>query len=380
MAIKDRIPEPLLTLQAKIGQDDISGAAAEMAYRFFLAIFPLFLFISAVGGFAAESFGIPNPTDRIMNALGNSLPSDSAEVLRRELNNVLTSRNSTLVSIGAIGALWASMSGMNTVMKGLNRAMEVRETRNFVQRTLLSLVLTCLGSVAIIGAFVLFVSGQVAANSIARDVGLGSEGHLLISVVRWPIAIAMLLLAVDIIFWAAPNVRLPFAWITPGAIMAVAVWLVCSVGFGVYVSHFGSYGATYGALGGVVIFLIWLYLSAFILLLGAEINALIAFEAKKVPPADVAVAQGKPAAVRDDVEASRGTAAAVHEAPGSNRTQDGAPQPRSRAFVPPSDDMAGTSDGVRDPGPHHGLVTITSILLAVLAFWRLSTREPQEAR
>src|SRR4029079_12331725 len=105
MAIKDRLhlPEPLRKLQAKVGQDDISGAAAEMAYRFFLAIFPLFLFLSAVGGFAAESLGIPNPTDRIMNALGNSLPADSAAVLRRELTDVLSSRNSTLVSISAIG-------------------------------------------------------------------------------------------------------------------------------------------------------------------------------------------------------------------------------------------------------------------------------------
>src|SRR5712691_2473681 len=107
-------------LAKKIGDDDLSGAAAEMAYRFFLAIFPLFIFLAAIGGFLAALFGIADPTERIMNEIGGSLPPDASSVLRGQLTAVIGSKDPTLVSVAIIGAIWATSSGMNTVIKGLN--------------------------------------------------------------------------------------------------------------------------------------------------------------------------------------------------------------------------------------------------------------------
>ena len=118
---------------------------------------------------------------------------------------------------------------------------------------------------------------------------------------RWPVAIAVMLVAVAFLYWAAPNAKLPFRWISPGALLATVGWIAMTFGFGIYVSNFGSYNATYGTLGGVVVTLIWFYLSGFVLLLGAELNAVLADEAlaRESPPALADSAEAPPAYQRE---------------------------------------------------------------------------------
>ena len=265
-------------LWKKIGEDDLSGSAAEMAYRFFLAVFPFFIFVAAAGGFLTSRAGLNDPTTKIMDAIGRSMPPDSASVLQRELTNVITNRSPTLISIGILGTIWASSSGISTLMKGMNHALEVKETRPIWKRYLISLGLTAFGGIAIIGAFTILVAGQVAGVEIARQVGLEGAAAALFSLVRWPATALLLLIGVDLIYWVAPNVQLPFKWITPGAMFFVVGWLIATFGFGLYVSNLGSYGATYGTLGSVVVLLIWFYLTAFILLAGVELNAVLVQE------------------------------------------------------------------------------------------------------
>jgi membrane protein len=324
-------------LRKEVGNDDLSGSAAEMAYRFFLALFPFLIFVAAVGGFLADMIGIADPTTKIMDAIGQSMPPDSAAVLRRELTNIIGNRNPTLVSLGIIGTIWASSSGISTMMKGMNRALDIRETRSLWKRYLISLGLTAFAGVAIIAAFTIMVAGQVAGIAVAKQIGLQGPAAGFFAFARWPATALLLLIGVDLIYWIAPNVKLPFRWLTPGAFLFVVGWLVATYLFGLYVKNLGSYGATYGTLGSIVVLLIWFYLTAFILLLGVELNAVLVQEKE---PHEI------PAGVRD-------TAAPQSTAVSVVATGRQAPPVRRQPTA---------------------ALTMAGIVIAVLAFLRLARR------
>jgi membrane protein len=268
-----------------VGEDDVSGLAAEMAYRFFLAIFPFFIFLAALGGFVAGAINVENPTDNVMDLIGDALPEETATVFRGELENVIEGQNPGLLSVGIIGTILAAAGGMNTVIKGFNRVHRVEETRKFWQKYALTIGMVVLAGAAIIAAFFLMVAGQVFGMAVAEEIGLGTIAGRLFTLARWPVVAFMLLLAAAFLFWIAPNIKLPFQLISPGAVVFVVIWLVATYAFGFYVSNFGQYNATYGALGAVVILLLWFYLSSFVLLIGAEINSLIT---REVAPDQVA--------------------------------------------------------------------------------------------
>lgn len=263
----------------EIGDDDVSGAAAEMSYRFFLALFPFLLLLSAMGAFTAAAFNIANPTDEVMNLVGDSLPSEAAVVLREQVDAVVTQRDPTLLSLGILGTLWASSSAIQTIMKALNRAHEVKETRSIVKRYALAIGLTLTAGVFILGGFVLLLTGQLLGEEIAGQVGLEGSAATFFTLARWPLVAVALLAAMAFIYWAAPNINLPFKWLSPGALIFTVLWLVGTYAFGLYVANFGSYSATYGALGSVVILLVWLYWTSFLMLTGAQLNSVLAQEA-----------------------------------------------------------------------------------------------------
>jgi membrane protein len=267
-------------LRKAVSEDDVSGAAAELAYRFFLALFPFFIFLAALGGFIASISGVQNPTDEIMDMVGQSLPADSASVLRTQLQGVIESQNAGLLSIGILGAIWASSSGVGALMKNMNRIHGVGESRSTVARIAIALGLTILGAGIMVLAFVVLFVGQLYGPDIASEIGLEDTAATLIALARWPIALVLILMAVGFMYWLAPNSQVSLKWISSGAVFFSITWVIATLGFGIYVSHFSSYNQTYGTLGGVVVLLIWFYLTAFLLLLGAEINSVIAQTAR----------------------------------------------------------------------------------------------------
>jgi membrane protein len=224
-----------------------------------------------------------------MGTLETALPADAYSVINAQVETVVGSRNGALLSIGIIASIWAASSGVGSIMKALNRVHEVKETRPMWKRYGLAVGLTLLAGGLIVGSLVALFTGQFFAEELAGAVGLEEDASTIIVLARWPLVLVALLLAVAFLYWAAPNIDLPFKWISPGAIVFVAFWLMATFGFGVYVANFGSYGATYGALGGVVVLLIWLYLTSFILLVGAEFNAVLA---QQTAPAEVEARAG----------------------------------------------------------------------------------------
>lgn len=266
----------LVALVKAIGKDDLSGRAAEMAYKFFLALFPFMIFLVAAGGFAASALDIDNPADELMNQIGDSLPEDASSLLRTQIEGVTGTNNPGLLSVGILGTIWAASSGMGTIIKALNQVFGVPEERKMPVRYGVAVGLTVIGGLFVMASVVLVVAGQAFGQDVADELGLTGVSAILAVLVRYLAIVLLLLLAVGFIYWAAPNTSLPFRLISPGAMVFVVTWLPFTYLFGLYVTNFGSYNATYGALGGVVVLLIWIYTSSFIFLLGAEVNAVLA--------------------------------------------------------------------------------------------------------
>ena len=259
-----------------VRDDDVTGLAAELGYRFFLALFPFAIFVAGVAAFIARRSGIENPAEKLVDQLAGTLPSEAATLVSQELQRVIEQQNAGLVSFGVLSAIFVATGGTNALIKAMNRTFGVAETRPLWRRYLVALGMTLLAGSALITAFVIFLSGRIIAGDVAEDLGLSGAMWDLLPLLRWPLIVIAPFLAAVVLFRVGPNLKLPLRWIVPGALAFSVGWLIATWVFGIYVTEFASYGSTYGALGGVAILLIWFYLTAFILLLGVELNETIA--------------------------------------------------------------------------------------------------------
>ncbi|MDQ3700445.1 MAG: YihY/virulence factor BrkB family protein [Chloroflexota bacterium] len=264
-----------MRLARQVLRDDVSGLAAELAYWFFLAIFPFLIFVAALSGFIADVFDVQNPTAQIAGVFSQIGPSSATDLLRRRLEAVVGTRQPDLLSVGFLGAIWIATRGTSSLIKAMNRAYGVEETRPFWQRNLLAVELTLVASSSLAIAFVVFFASQVLGGQMATALGLQGTLEALLNLLRWPVALALLLLASGFLYWQAPDVDRGWRWITPGALLFSTGWLAVTFLFAFYAANFGAYNVTYGTLGGVAVLLIWFYITAFLLLAGAELNAVV---------------------------------------------------------------------------------------------------------
>ncbi len=267
-------------------EDDVLGLSAELAYRWLLAVFPLAIMIAALSGLAAQALNVQDPADQLITAAGQSLPPEAAATIRPQLERILQGHDGALLSLGLLLTVYAASSGMRALIKGLNRAYDVSETRPLWRQVTVALALTLLLGVAVVVSFVVLVSGQVAASQLAAAVGLQEAAAWLFELAPFPLAIAALGFAAAFLYWAAPARRLGWRWVLPGVLLFVPGWIAATVGFSIYVANFGSYGDTYGALGGIIVLLVWFYITALILLLGGELNAVLEREFGPLPEDD----------------------------------------------------------------------------------------------
>jgi membrane protein len=266
-----------------IVDDDVLGLAAELAYRFMFATFPFAIFVIALSGFIASWLGIADPSIRIIGAIGGSLPADLIGPVKSQLD-VLTHTEPQLLSVGALITVYAATGGINTLMKAMNRAYNVKETRPLVLRWVLAAVLTILGGIAVVLSFVAVVGGTLMTQRVIDHVGLGGIWPTL-ALLRWPVAFALLVAAVAALLRYAPNFRTPWRFAAIASVVFAAVWLTVTYLFGVYVARFATYDATYGALASVIVLMLWFYLTAFVLLCAAELAALLVRAGPEAAPA-----------------------------------------------------------------------------------------------
>jgi membrane protein len=329
---------------AELGRDDEAGLAAELAYRFLFAIFPFGIFVAALTAFIANAIGFADPTGRIMGAVGDNLPPDVAAAIRPQLETVLGQTRPGLLTIGALAALWAATGGMQALMKALNRAWEVEETRGLIPKYALSIGLTLLGSVGLIGAFVTIVGASLLTEEVIAQLGLDRTAIDLAALLRWPLVFVLLSAAVGVLYRLAPNFRAPWRWCFAGGALFSVVWILATWLFSLYLANFANYANTYGALGGVIALMLWFYLSAFILCAAA---ALIAAALKELQPTRVAAARvqaGSPAVPTGDRDRSG------HATPSPAGTPSPSPIP-PRAVAPPERRARPALPGRRRPVP-----------------------------
>lgn len=261
---------------AEVSDDDVSGLSAEMTYHAILAIFPFLLFLAGLTSVIDNVFSVGNLTDRIVEKASNVMPEDATSLLRSFTGEVVNSQGSWAVIFGLVGGLWAASSAMGSAMKALNRAYDVKETRGFVHRKIMALALTLLFGSLVLVAAMLIATGQFMAGGIGEALGWQQE---FVTVWNWltlPAALVLVTLAVGLLYALAPNTEHQWRWVTPGAVLFVVGWVVASVAFTMYVSNFGSYNRTYGSLAAVIILLLWLYWTNMLLLIGGELNAVLA--------------------------------------------------------------------------------------------------------
>jgi membrane protein len=248
-------------------KDDCMGLALQVAYSSVLAFFPAAVLLIGL-------LGLIGAYDQLQSLLGPVAPKAVTQALQIAQDSSGHGGKVIAFVIGTAGALWAATGAMGTILKAVNRAYELEETRGFVKQKLVSGLLVALTGIVLAGLFLLIVFGGPLGDAISRKAGLGGAFTTTWAILRWPIAFAAILLLLAVIYWLAPN-RKPrtWAWLTPGSLVGAILWLVLSGLFSLYTSFSSSYDKTYGTLAGAIVLLLWLYYSALALLFGAELNA-----------------------------------------------------------------------------------------------------------
>jgi membrane protein len=256
---------------AEFREDNLTDWAAALTYYSVLAIFPALIVLVSILGLVGES-----ATQPLIDNLGTVAPGPAKEIFTSAIENLQGDQGAAgvLFVIGLLGALWSASGYVAAFMRASNAIYDIEEGRPIwktlpvrVALTLVLLTLLAISTIAVV------LTGGVA-EKVGDLVGLGSTAVSVWNIAKWPVLLVVVSFMFALLYWAAPNVKHPgFRWISPGGVLAVVGWLIASGAFALYVSNFGSYNKTYGALGGVIVFLVWLWISNIMVLLGAEFNA-----------------------------------------------------------------------------------------------------------
>jgi membrane protein len=255
----------------EFSDDNLTDWAAALTYYGILSIFPMLLVLVSLLGLAGQS-----ATQPLIDNLTKVAPGPASQIFTSAIQNLQKSQGAAgVIAIVALaGALWSASGYVAAFMRASNAIYDVEEGRPVwktlpvrVGVTLVLVVLLVVSSVAVV-----FTGGL--ADQAGALLGVGDSALTVWSIAKWPVVILLISLMFSILYWASPNVKQPgFRWVTWGGVLAVVVWIVASVAFAFYVANFGSYNKTYGALAGVIVFLMWLWISNIALLFGAEFNA-----------------------------------------------------------------------------------------------------------
>ena len=249
--------------------DGVPGLAAQLAFYFLLALFPALLFVIAL----LSQLPIEPALEPLLARLDAVLPRDVLRLVREQLDDLMTGASGGLLTFGIAGALWSSSSAMTAIITALNRAYDIDESRPWWHMRALAIALTVGMALFAVTAFVLVVGGTDLAAWAAQLLGMGDAFAHVWRFAQWPIAFVLVVFAIDLVYYFAPNADTRWVWLTPGSLTATTLWLIASAGFKLYVQNVSDYTAVYGAIGGVIVLMLWFYLSGFALLVGAEVNA-----------------------------------------------------------------------------------------------------------
>ncbi|MFJ4383541.1 YihY/virulence factor BrkB family protein [Pseudomonas sp. NPDC089407] len=295
--------------------DEMSTYASALAYQALFSLFPFLLFLIALIGF----LHLPDFFSWLRLQSELVLPPQALEQVNPVIDQLQQSKGG-LLSVGIVIALWTASAGVRLMMSAMNAAYDVPEGRPVWKRIPLSIFYTVGLAGMLLAAAALMVLGPQVMEWIASQVGMEEFIVTLWTVLRWPVIVLLLMVAVALIYYVMPDVKQKFRFITPGSVLAVVVWILASLGFAYYVKTFADYNAMYGSIGAIIVLLLYFYISAAVLLLGAEMNAVIEHMS----------AEGKDPGEKDfDGEKPKETITVLgHEHPKPSEPHTSEPQPR----------------------------------------------------
>ena len=300
---------------AEFSRDQCTDLAAALTYYSVLSLFPALLALISLLGVFGQGESTTNALLDLVRSLGQG---DTANQLRGPITQMTQNHSAGFALVfGLLGALWSASGYVGAFGRALNRVYQVDEGRPAWKLRPLQLLLTLVGVIAVALVLVGLVVTGPLAQSVGDTIGLGKGAVTAWNIAKWPVMLAIVVVLVAMLYHATPNVRQPrFRWMSIGAAIAILVWIVASVAFGFYVANFGSYNKTYGSLAGVIVFLLWLWLTNLALLFGAEVDSelersreLVAgIEAERtlqLPPRDTKVSEKKAQKLREHEQEGR---------------------------------------------------------------------------
>lgn len=356
----------------KIREDDISGLGAEIAYNAIFAIPAFLLFLVTLAAVVNQFTGVP-VAGSLQTIIAERAPADTRPLLDGLVQGVIGRVNGLAVSTGAIVtivlALWGGASGMDTIIKAFNQAYDVKETRPFIRQKLTSIGLTVLSAILVVAAFILFVFGGNIGSWAANLFGLGSAFTLVWNLLRWPLAIMFIAFLLAAVYYLGPNTQQSFRWISPGSVVATILWIAAVLGFKFYLVV-SNPGSAYGVAGSVLVLLFFLYLSGMIVVLGAEINAVLE---KRVDRKTITDMAHHPEKVTSPEEHARAKQRAELPAQGQEPAVAHAGHPKWQAErVTTTSDQA--TSPPREPNQKHGIAGLTASVIGVVVLGWLTNR------
>jgi membrane protein len=254
-------------------EDNLTDWAAALTYYSILSVFPALIVFVSIVALAGQH---PQTTNAILQIIDDIGPSSAVDTFKGPIDTVMSNKGGAGIAlvVGLVVALWSASGYVGAFTRASNQIYEVEEGRRFWKLRPLQMLVTLVMLLLLAVVGIALVTTGPLADAIGQQIGVGSAAVTAWDIAKWPVLIGMVLLIFALLYYVAPNVRQPgFRWVTPGGMLAVVLWIVASAGFAFYVANFGSYNKAYGSLAGVVIFLVWMWISNTALLLGAELNA-----------------------------------------------------------------------------------------------------------
>jgi membrane protein len=262
-------PQTLKRTGRQFSEDKLTTWAAALTYYGVLSIFPALLALVSILGLIGKS-----ATQPLLNNLNSIAPGPVKNILSSSLHGLSSGTSTVAFIIGLVAAIWAASGYIGAFMDAANAVWDAPEGRPIWKRIPVRLGVTIVLLVLLAASALAVVLTGPLAQSVGNIIGLGSTFVTAWDIAKWPVLVLVVSFMISLLYWAGPNVKQPgFPWITPGGLLAVVLWIVASALFAFYVANFASYNKTYGSLGGIIVFLVWLWITNIIILLGAEFNA-----------------------------------------------------------------------------------------------------------
>ncbi|MGD6817821.1 YihY/virulence factor BrkB family protein [Metabacillus sp. 113a] len=259
----------IVELLRRFSRDEVAGLSAELAYFFLLSLFPFMIALITLIAF------IPLSVEDLLKFIRQYAPADTIVVMEGALNQLLGQKNAILFTVGILASIWSASNGIDSIMRAFNKAFDVRENRSFIKSRAIALLLAIVMMAVIVIALLFPVFGQEIGLFIFSAFGIPDLFFTVWNVIRWAASAIIIFLIFILLHKLAPNRKISWKQAFPGALFSTVGWIAVSYLFSGYVSNFGNYSATYGSIGGIIVFMIWFYLTGMVIIMSGELNAIL---------------------------------------------------------------------------------------------------------